>query len=58
MSMIWKMTYKKTKTRHSTSATTTGELDEPREYAAKLGETSTYTTRPGRRLIKASRYGE
>ena len=56
--MIWKMTYKKTKTRHSTSATITGELDEPREYAAKLGETSTYTTRPGRRLIKASRYGE
>ena len=46
------------KTRHSTSATTPEELDEPRVYAAELGQTLSHTTRSGRRAIKASRYGE
>ena len=47
-----------TKTRHSTSATEPEEVDKSRENATELRETSSYTTRPGRRLIKPSRYGE
>ena len=47
------------KTRHSTSATKPGEVDEPRENATELRETSSYTTQLGRRVIKpSSRYGE
>ena len=47
------------KTRHSTSATKPGEVDEPRENATELRETSSYTTQLGRRVIKpSSRYDE
>ena len=35
----------KPKTRHSTSATTPEELDEPRLYAVELRETLSYTDR-------------
>ena len=48
----------KPKTRHSTSATTPEELDEPRVYAVELRETLSYTDRWGRKVIKISRYGE
>ena len=46
------------KTRHSTSATTPEELDEPRVYAVELRETLSYTDRWGRKVIKTSRYSE
>ena len=46
------------KARHSTSATEPKEVDEPRENATELRETSSYATRSGRRVIKPSRYGE
>ena len=46
------------KTRHSASATTPEELDEPRVYAVELRETLSYTDRWGRKVIKTSRYSE
>ena len=46
------------KTRHDTPVSEPGEVDEPRENATEPRETSTYTTRSGRRVIKPSRYGE
>ena len=46
------------KTRHHTSVSEPREVDEPRENATELRETSSYTTRSGRRVIKPSRYGE
>ena len=46
------------KTRHGTSVSEPGEVDEPRENATELRETLSYTTRSGRRVIKPSRYGE
>ena len=45
------------KTRHSMSATELEEVEEPREDLTELRETSSYTTRPGRR-VKPSRYAE
>ena len=35
-----------------------GEVDKPQENATELRETSSYTTRSGRRVIKPSQYGE
>ena len=46
------------KTRHDTSVSEPGEVDEPRENATELRETSSYTTRSGRRVIKPFRYSE
>ena len=46
------------KTRHSTSATEPREVDKPRENATNLRETSSYSTRSTRKVIKPSRYGE
>ena len=46
------------KTKHDTSISEPGEVDEPRENATELRETSSYTTRSGRRVIRPSRYGE
>ena len=46
------------KARHDTSVSEPGEVDEPRENATELRETSSYTTASGRREIKPSRYGE
>ena len=48
----------KLKARHSTPATEPEEVNEPRENATELRETSSYTTPSGRRVIKPSRYGE
>ena len=46
------------KTRHDTSVSEAGDVEEPRENMTELRETSSYTTRSGRRVIKPSRYGE
>ena len=46
------------KTRHDKSVSEPGEVDEPRDNTTELRETSSYTTRSGRRVIKPSRYGE
>ena len=46
------------KTRYDTSVSETGEVEESRENVTELRETSSYTTRSGRRVIKPSRYGE
>ena len=43
------------KTRHSTSVSEPGEVDEPREYATGVQEISRYTTQSERRVIKPSR---
>ena len=43
------------KTKHGTSVSEPGEVDEPRENATELRKTSSYTTRSGRRVIKPSR---
>ena len=45
-------------TRYDTSVSEPGEVDEPRENVPELRETSSYTNRSGRRVIKPSRYGE
>ena len=46
------------KARHSTPVPEPEEVDEPRGNATELRETSRYTTRSGRRVIKPSRFGE
>ena len=40
------------KTTHDTSVSEPGEVDKPRENVTELRETSSYTTRSGRRVIK------
>ena len=58
MTIIWTMTEAEPKARHSTSATDPEEVDKLWEDVTKLRETSSYTTRSGRRVIILSPYGE